>query len=151
MEQTPSWESNRFSASQEISQILWNPEVHYRIHKIPPPVPTLTHISAVRGRIPLFKHLVNITLTSTPRTSMWPLPLVYPHQNPVCASSIPHTCYVPSPSHSSDLIIRIIFGEVYRSVKTFWVNSFPALVGVCRRLWITQPCVKAFSFIYILF
>jgi len=26
MEQSPSWEANRFSASQEIPLILWNPE-----------------------------------------------------------------------------------------------------------------------------
>ena len=28
MQQSPSWEANRFSASQEISHILWNPKVH---------------------------------------------------------------------------------------------------------------------------
>jgi len=27
MEQSPSWEANRFSASQEIPQILWNPKI----------------------------------------------------------------------------------------------------------------------------
>jgi hypothetical protein len=33
MEQSPSWEGNWFEASQEIPRIIWNPKVHYRIHK----------------------------------------------------------------------------------------------------------------------
>jgi len=38
MVQIPSWEANRFAASQEIPRISRNPKVHYRTHKRPPPV-----------------------------------------------------------------------------------------------------------------
>jgi hypothetical protein len=51
IEQSPSWEANRFAASQEISRILWNPKVHYRIQKFPLPVPTRTQLNPVHTHI----------------------------------------------------------------------------------------------------
>jgi hypothetical protein len=36
MEQSPSWEANRTSASQDIARILWSPDFHHRIYKSPP-------------------------------------------------------------------------------------------------------------------
>ena len=36
MEQSPSGEPNRFSASKEITRILMNPKVYYRVNESPP-------------------------------------------------------------------------------------------------------------------
>jgi hypothetical protein len=103
MEQSPSWEANRFAARQEIPRILRNPKVHYRIQKCPLLDCILSHIDPVHALISYFlKTHLNIILTSTLGSHPWSLSLRFAHQNLVHASSLPiRTLYMPRQSHWS--------------------------------------------------
>jgi hypothetical protein len=80
MEQSPSWEANRFLATQEMHRILRNPKVHYRIHNIPPPVLILRQTQSVRAPTSHFSkiHFI-ITIPSIPRSFKWSPSLRFRH------------------------------------------------------------------------
>ena len=85
MEHGPSWEANRFSASQDVLHISWNQKVHYRMYKCPPPVPILNQLYQVHTPTPHFlKTHLNIILPSTPgslKEEMVSFPQISPHSS----------------------------------------------------------------------
>ena len=113
MEQSLSWEPNRFSASQEISRILRDPKVYCRIHKCTPPVPILSQLDPFHTPTShLLKIHLNIILPYMPGSPKWSLFLMFPHQNLYTPLLSPDVLHSQPISFSSIL-----------SPEQYWVRS----------------------------
>jgi hypothetical protein len=85
MELSPSWEAANCAATRELPSILWNPEVHHRIHISPPPVPILGQIDPIHTISSYFSKIhFNIVHPSTSWSSQWSLSFWLSHQYPIC-------------------------------------------------------------------
>ena len=110
-----------FAANQEIPRILWNPKVHYRTHKRPPPVPILSQLHPVPTTPPHFlkTHLIIIIiLPSTSWSPQWSLSWGFPTKT-LC-TPLPSSIRATNPVHLIllDFITRTILGEEYRSLSS---------------------------------
>jgi hypothetical protein len=101
MRLSPTWEAASYAATQELPSILWNPQVHCRVHKSPPLVPNLNQINAIHTILSyLSKFHFNIRLPSSLFPSGFPTYIQYP----IRATSPAHLILL-------DLIILIMIGK----------------------------------------
>jgi hypothetical protein len=61
MEMSPSREAANCAATQELPSILWNPMVHYRVHRSPPLVPIQSQINPIHA-IPSYLSKMSIAI-----------------------------------------------------------------------------------------
>ena len=115
---------NRFSVSQKIPSISWNPMFHYRIHKCPSPVPILNQLDPVQALTSSFLKIhLNIILPYRPGFSKWSLSLRFPHQNPVYDSpllSSPLPIRAACPAHTEK---RIVLRIVHTRNPRTWIDT----------------------------
>lgn len=85
---------------QEISHILHNPKVNYRVYSSLPFVPVLSQINVVHTfTFSLFKIHSNNVFPSMPRLSKWSLSFRFSYKNSACISVLLHKCHMPHLPH----------------------------------------------------
>jgi len=121
MKHSPAWEANRFSASQEIPGILYNPKLQYCIHKCPSSVPLPSHLDPVHPQHPPSRISIIILYTYLHLClpSGLSLSFGFPQQNPnmPLLSPLRATC----PAH----YFPLNFGWGVPKIKLMWFSPLP--------------------------
>jgi hypothetical protein len=97
MELSPSWGATNSAATQELPSILWNRRFITVFTRA-----LYWSLSWVRSNQYISSYPISIRSISIlmPWSSQWSLSIWFSHQYPTCMRLLPHSCYIPCPSHS---------------------------------------------------
>jgi len=126
LEQSPSWDANSHSASQEVSCFLWNQEVHYCVHKTPTLILIVNQMHTIHSFPPYFPKGSNIIFPFIPRSSKQSLPIRFYDQNFVWIFHFSHACYIPFTSHPPWFDHQNNISWSIQAMKLQIMQSFPS-------------------------
>jgi hypothetical protein len=99
MELNPSWEAASSLGTQELPNILWNPEVHHRVHKSPRLVPILSQIYPIHTTPFSLRSILILSTHLRLRVPSCLFPSGFPTNILYAFLSTSQSCYIPCPSH----------------------------------------------------
>jgi len=148
MEQSPSRETNSYSASQDTPRLLWNRKVRYRTHNSLSLAPALSQMHPVHIFTPyLSRFHSNMILSSTPMSSQVVSSLRIFRPTFLCTSHLSHVYYMSRPSRILSLVTLIKFGEAYklRSSLLCSIPQPPITFSLLGPIFFSAPCSQTTS------
>jgi len=137
------WEAYSRRAGQEIPRILWNPKVHYCLHKSSQLISSLRQMNPVNTYPTCFsKSPFNAILSSMPLSSNWSLPFTFSNQNFVYIFYIPVRATCPNHLIFLYLITLTVFGKAYKLRSSSLCNLLrpPAISSLLGPVSSSAPC-----------
>jgi hypothetical protein len=95
------WETNKRLATHKFNNILWNPKIHYHVHKGLQLVPVMNQMNPDHTTSSYFSKIqFNTVLQPTSYMILTVLSFGLSHQNLVCILLLSHSYYMPCPYHN---------------------------------------------------